>query len=575
MRKFLLVIPAALVLGALMGCSSGAKFTGSLGNNGGIPAGQPAVTSLSPSTVVAGGPAFTLTLTGVNFSPGLSVYGLYDLGPVVTTYVSPTEMQAQIPAADIAVPGTYTVVVTQDTLNFGATLTVTPASLITSISPSMVLAGGSAFTLTVDISGFTTSSASTILWNGTPLPTAVVSYYELQAQVPAADIAMSGTATISVNGASNTESFTIESNNGVTFSSVAIQANDMVWDPISQQIYLSVPSSNGANGNTITALNPFNGQLGISQNAGGAPDMLALASDGSYLYAGIDGATTGSIQRFTLPNLGMDINIPLGSDIVNFGTGTINLGPYHAMDVEAAPGSPHTIAVVRSGPSGGSSDCGVVIYDDALARPTSVPSFTQSRQNVDSIQWGSDDTQIYGEDNEDTGFDFYVLSVNSSGVQVTNDYPGVFNAMYAAKLHYDATTGYVYSDGGQAVNPDTGKTMGTYADASGVMCSSTQHQYGGVGCVMVPDGTLGFAYFLGKTQAQTLAGGSDYTLEAFDLTTFAPINSMVIPNVAGTPVKLVRWGTNGLAFLMRSTNQSNPGPVSDVYLIRGTFVTNP
>ncbi len=210
-----------------MGCSSGAKFTGSLGNNGNgptLPPGQPAVTSLSPSTVVAGGPAFTLTLTGVNFSPGLSVYGF---GPgLVTTYVSPTEMQVQIPAADIAVPGTDTVVVTQDTLNFGATLTVTPASLITSISPSMVLAGGSAFTLTVDISGFTTSSASTILWNGTPLPTAVVSSYELQAQVPAADIAMSGTATISVNGASNTESFTIESNNGVTFSSVAIQANE-------------------------------------------------------------------------------------------------------------------------------------------------------------------------------------------------------------------------------------------------------------------------------------------------------------------------------------------------------------
>ena len=498
MRKFLLVIPAVLVLGALMGCSSGAKFTGSLGNNGNgptLPPGQPAVTSLSPSTVVAGGPAFTLTLTGVNFSPGLSVYGF---GPgLVTTYVSPTEMQVQIPAADIAVPGTDTVVVTQDTLNFGATLTVTVPPLT--------------------------------------------------------------------------------GNNAFTVSKVDIQANDMVWDPISQQIYLSVPSSNGANGDTITALDPSTGQLGISQNAGSEPDRLALASDGSYLYAGIDGSA--SVQRFTLPNLGMDINIPLGSDIVNIGTGgTVNYGPYYAMDVEAAPGSPHTVAIVRGVWGMSPRELGgITIYDDAVARPTSVPGFGSqgNSSTIDSIQWDSSATQIYGEDNETTSFDFYVLSVNSSGVQVTKDYPGVLGGSYA-NLHYDATTGYVYGDYGEVVNPSTGTVVGSFP---------TNTVQGGFVdySVMVPDGTLNIAYLLGETewQQQTTPGSTGYVLEAFDLTNFTFIGAIPIPpipNVVGVPVKLIRWGTNGLALLMGSpygAGSPNTGVGPEVYLISGAFVTNP
>ena len=487
MRKFLLVIPAVLVLGALMGCSSGAKFTG---------------------------------------------------------YCS---LSCQDPSQPPPPP--------------------TPE--ITSIFPDMAVEGGPAFTLTVYVYGFTVSSASPILWNGNALPTTVVSPTELQAQVPAAEIATLHTVSIKVTGAYNTESFTIESNNGFTFSSAGIQANDMVWDPISQQIYLSVPSTNGTNGNTITALDPLNGQLGISQNAGSEPDQLALASGGSYLYAGINGSA--SVQRFTLPGLGLDINIPLGSNPYS--------GPYYAMDVEAAPGSPHTIAVVRGSAQLTPSEEGVVIYDDAVARPTTVPGFGSlgGTGTVDSIQWGSNATQIYGEDYETSSFDFYVLSVNSSGVQVTNDYPGVFN-MGGAKLHYDATTGYVYSDGGQAVNPSTGALVGKYIDAIGVMTTKgCSMKYGG--CVMVPDGTLGFAYFLGQTQAE--AGGFDYTLEAFDLKTFAPINFIVIPGVGGVPYRLIRWGTNGLALLTRgngtssSTNQPNPSPESDVYLISGTFVTNP
>lgn len=435
---------------------------------------------------------------------------------------------------------------------------IPPSPAISTISPDVAIAGGAAFTLTVRGNNF--ASDSTVEWNGNPLPTTFISGMELQAHVAASEISTAGSAAIDLDtqklGASNSLPLTIESGAGFTLSNVAIQANDMVWDPTSQQIYLSVLSSNGTNANTITALNPSNGQLGVAQNAGSGPDQLALASDGSYLYAGIDGSA--SVQRFTLPGLGTDISIPIG-----LGS---NIGPYYAMELEAAPASPHTIAVVRGMPNESPSDQGgVVIYDDAVARPTSVPGANNAPYaEIDSIQWGSDVTHLYGEN--DNSSDLYVLSVDANGVQIANDYKGAFASQVGlgpfvthAKLHYDATTGYLYSDDGQVVNPSTGAVVGSY----------------GTSGAMVPDSTLQLAYFLGQTTAE--AGGPDYTLTAFDLTTFARINSIIIPSVAGIPVKLIRWGTNGLVFLTNNNNSSpsTPIPGMGVYFISGPFVTSP
>ncbi|MGB6484063.1 MAG: putative Ig domain-containing protein [Candidatus Acidiferrales bacterium] len=62
--------------------------------------------------------------------------------------------------------------------------------------PSSVALGGSAFTLTVDGTGFV--SGATIDFNGVPLSTTFVSGAQLTAAVPASDIASAGTASITV-----------------------------------------------------------------------------------------------------------------------------------------------------------------------------------------------------------------------------------------------------------------------------------------------------------------------------------------------------------------------------------------
>lgn len=63
----------------------------------------PAVSSVDPGTVTAGGPAFTLTVNGTGFTPGTVVR--WNGANRTTTVVSTTRVTASIPASDVAAAG--------------------------------------------------------------------------------------------------------------------------------------------------------------------------------------------------------------------------------------------------------------------------------------------------------------------------------------------------------------------------------------------------------------------------------------------------------------------------------------
>jgi hypothetical protein len=146
----------------------------------------------------------------------------------------------------------------------------------------------------------------------------------------------------------------------------------------------------------------------------------------------------------------------------------------------------------------------------------------------DSLQWGSD-TTIYANDSEVTSFNLYVLTVSSSGVGLSANYLNEFPG-FGVTIKYDNGTHLVYGDDGYVVDPENGQQVGAF-QASGLM---------------IPDSTLGSAFFLGQTAPQ--GGSSNFTIEQFDLTTFAPTAEIVVPGVRGNPLRFIRWGANSLAF---------------------------
>lgn len=180
------------------------------------------LTSLSPNGATAGGPAFTLTVNGSGFVSGATVQ--WNGSPLSTSFVNGTQLTAEVPGSQIANAGSASVTVVNpgspasSALPFSINPVTVGGPVITSLSPSAAIAGGSTFNLTVLGSNFLSSggiftAGPTVQWNGSPLVTTFVNGAQLTATVPGTLIASVGSASITVQnpggGVSNTVNFTI------------------------------------------------------------------------------------------------------------------------------------------------------------------------------------------------------------------------------------------------------------------------------------------------------------------------------------------------------------------------------
>jgi hypothetical protein len=106
-----------------------------------------------------------------------------------------------------------------------------PPPVVTQLSPALIQAGSNSFILTVDGEDF--SSASTVLWNGQPLPTTLISGGQLTATVDASLVKQLGWSLISVSsaapggGQSSVLPFSV-------YQVLDVPANAMTFDPFTQ-----------------------------------------------------------------------------------------------------------------------------------------------------------------------------------------------------------------------------------------------------------------------------------------------------------------------------------------------------
>jgi hypothetical protein len=162
----------------------------------------PTLTSLSPSSVTAGGAGFMLTMNGSVYTTTSTV--LWGTTPLDTIYVSPTQLRASVPASLIEFAGTGSVKVTTAAgTSAPATFTINAAlPAISGLTPGVATAGSAGFTLTINGAYFT--SPTTSKWGSTNLTTAYVSSTQLTAVVPASLVASAGTASVTVTTAVGT-----------------------------------------------------------------------------------------------------------------------------------------------------------------------------------------------------------------------------------------------------------------------------------------------------------------------------------------------------------------------------------
>src|SRR5580704_8321067 len=203
MRRWILLVGVATAVLA-GGCND---FNTTIGT----PTNSSIISFLSPSGANAGGGAFTLTVEGNSFANNSVVE--WNGSPRVTTFLSSTELLAQITTTDVATAATvdievYTAgtaisnpqegenqIATSNVLQFVIQAAGAGAPIVTSLSPMTETAGGAAFLLTVNGTGFIQpvnggAIASNCTAQGTLVPTTVNSAgTQATIMVPACSIA--------------------------------------------------------------------------------------------------------------------------------------------------------------------------------------------------------------------------------------------------------------------------------------------------------------------------------------------------------------------------------------------------
>jgi 6-phosphogluconolactonase (cycloisomerase 2 family) len=165
----------------------------------------------------------------------------------------------------------------------GSNPALNPTTSITTISPNSAVAGGAAFTLTVNGSYFVANSV--VRWNGTDRPTAFVSSSQITAQIPASDIASTGTAAITVfnpgagGGTANSFNFSIVTGRGPI--SVAVAP-----DPSGKFGKFAYVANRDSNNVSMYTINSATGILEAEGTiaAGTAPFSVAVDPSGKFAY---------------------------------------------------------------------------------------------------------------------------------------------------------------------------------------------------------------------------------------------------------------------------------------------------
>ncbi len=190
-------VPASLINGAgtvPVAVVSGGNISGTA--NFTLTPQPPTLTTLSPASAIATGPALSMTVNGTNFAQNAIVQ--WNGSALSTSFISATQLSAYIPASLVAMAGTATVAVNSaGTTTSTVTFTINAPPAITSLSPASVIAGMPAFTLGVTGTGF--AQGAVVQWNGSPLPTTFVTATQVSAAVPTGLITTVGTAAIQVS----------------------------------------------------------------------------------------------------------------------------------------------------------------------------------------------------------------------------------------------------------------------------------------------------------------------------------------------------------------------------------------
>lgn len=428
----------------------------------------------------------------------------------------------------VAGPITGTLTFTDNALDSPETVTVMgngltayPVPSVTGISPNAILQGSAATAISVFGTGFFETSRISI--QGTQLATTYGGETQLTAKIPTSMLKNLGELDVQVvtpapgGGISNTLPISV-------YQDLPIGANALAYEPYTQQLYASISAYSPTNPNTILSIDPATQAMGTPIVVSGNPDHLNFSTDGSLLYVGLDQNST--IQQIKIPSGKPDSSVSLAT--VSAGT--------TAFDIDPVPGKPQQyVASLRSMYN---SEEGVVLVSGGQIVST-LPAYPIGA-TVDSLCFLSDPKTFYGA----TGQYLFRMAIQEQTNLEANIDSSAPQGGFGSQFVCDGK--FIYDYSGLVFDPVANQTIGTYL-----------FQQGGSITTAYPDSSVGRTYF---------GGFYDSGIMVFDQATFAQVGTIPTPQTPN-PTGLVRWGTDGFAFL----NYNYSTSTSDLILMRSSL----
>jgi hypothetical protein len=458
----------------------------------------------------------TLRITGTGFVANSSAR--FSGAERATTFVNSTTLDVRLVEGDLRAAGTFPITVVNPAPG-GGTSNALELVLVNGVPTLDLLpssgghAGRPGFTLFVHGEGFV--DGATVHWNGSARPSQYISGSRITAEISSGDVASAGTAQITVvnpepgGGSSAPLPFVVRDVPAATATSAAsvmLVANDLAWDAATNRLYLSIRSTAAIDANSVVAVDPSTSEVTGRVFVGSNPSRLERTRDGQYLYVGLNGAS--AVRRVSISPLmaGLQWSLPAGQV---------------AGEIKAIPGSPLSVAVTRQSPGYSPPLEGVTVYDDGIARPQSSPGHTGANR----LEVLDSPTVLYGYNNAHTGFEFFTLGVDASGVRHLHATGGLIAGHYT---HIVGAAARIYGTDGSIVDAERRVEVGSFPALSSAL---------------LPDPATGRVFML------TGSGIAVYDLNNFQLLGTVPVSGIALDHPAIISPRLVRWGTDGIAFL--------------------------
>jgi hypothetical protein len=182
---------------------------------------------------------------------------------------------------------------------------------------------------------------------------------------------------------------------------VPLVHNALVYDPVRERYYASIPGSVPGVGNTIATIHPATGQITYSAPIGSEPNALALSADASVLYVGLG---SGKVVRLGVPGMTEQASTTLPS---------ASWGNSVAESIAVSPVDASAVAVALARPGTTPRHAGVALLRNMVLQPNITPDFVYNNL----IAFDPLGTSLYAFSTED-GSGLRRLAILSDGVQL-------------------------------------------------------------------------------------------------------------------------------------------------------------